>query len=306
MGKRYVSSCHDALDCYYGAGRTFDAILRAQFWTICGAARNMNVPVFPCRNILREIDRLTTGEYECFAGRLVGFDDPRPSIAAESLLDQAMRDAIYARFAVRFESFDARAVLSIWTKWYLNAFLPPVLLADLLLTRGLSVPLDRVEFIVGEDSRVSAIKMDGAGQDTMDASAFDRFEHLIFDHFDPLIEMWSERSEITRRVLWSNVGNTFEAMLCRVEAVSGASLRLEGARHLLNQSVWPGGRSNPLHAAVHYVADGDAFVRRRRICCLQYLLPDRRFCNACPIDEAKAAAPDPHPTAFGSIGASVR
>jgi ferric iron reductase protein FhuF len=69
---------------------------------------------------------------------------------------------------VRFENFDVRAVLSIWTKWYLNAFLPPVLLADLLLMRGLSAPLDRVEFIVGEDGRVSAIKMDGAGQDTSD------------------------------------------------------------------------------------------------------------------------------------------
>jgi ferric iron reductase protein FhuF len=79
---------------------------------------------------------------------------------------------------------------------------------------------------------------------TSDASAFDRFGHLIFDHLDPLIEMWSERSEVTRRVLWSNVGNTFEAMLCRVEAVSGASPRLEEARHLLNHPVWPGGRSN--------------------------------------------------------------
>ena len=29
-------------------------------------------------------------------------------------------------------------------------------------------------------------------------------------------------------------------------------------------------------------------VRRRRVCCLQYLLPDRRFCKACPIEEARA------------------
>jgi ferric iron reductase protein FhuF len=269
----------------------------------------MNVPVFSCQNILPEIDRLATGEYECFAGRLVSFDDPRPSVAAEFLLNEAMRDAIYARFDVRFESFDVRAVLSIWTKWYLSAFLPPVLLADLLLRRGLSVPLDRVEFIVGEHSRVAAIKMDGVGQDTTDASAFDRFEHLIFDHFDPLIEMWSERSKLTRRVLWSNVGNTFEAMLRRIEAVSGTSPRLKEARQLLNQPVWPSGRPNPLHAAVHYVADGDALVRRRRICCLQYLLPDRRLCKACPIDETKAAAPDLgcRPTAaFGSIRTKAR
>jgi iron complex outermembrane recepter protein len=29
--KRYVSSCDDALDCYYGPGRTFDATLRWRF-----------------------------------------------------------------------------------------------------------------------------------------------------------------------------------------------------------------------------------------------------------------------------------
>jgi hypothetical protein len=130
----------------------------------------MNVPVFPRRNILREINRLTTGEYECFAGCLVGFDDPRPSIAAEFLLNEAMRDAICARFAAGFENFDTRAVLSIWTKWYLNAFLPPVLLANPLLTCGLSLPLDQVEFILGTDSCVTAIKMDGAGQDTTHTS----------------------------------------------------------------------------------------------------------------------------------------
>jgi ferric iron reductase protein FhuF len=267
----------------------------------------MNVLVRPRGNVLREIDRLTTGEYECFAGRLVGFDDPRPSVAAELLLNGAMREAISARFAARFEHFDTRAVLSIWTKWYLNAFLPPVLLADALLMRGLSVPLDRIEFIIGEDGRVAAVKIEGADQDTTDATAFDRFEHLIFDHFDPLIAMLSERSDVTRRVLWSNVGNTFEAMLCRIEMVSGLSPRLKQARHLLNEPLWPGGRPNPLHAAVQYVADGDVLARRRRICCLQYLLPDRRFCKACPIDEARAVIPDSacRPTAFDSAGASV-
>jgi ferric iron reductase protein FhuF len=267
----------------------------------------MSVPARPRGNVLREIDRLTTGEYECFAGRLVGFDDPRPSVAAELLLNGATREAIYARFAARFKNFDTRAVLSIWTKWYLNAFLPPVLLADVLLMRGLSVPLDRIEFIFGEDSRVAAVKVEGADHDSTDTTAFDRFGHLMFDHFEPIIEMLSVRSDVTRRVLWSNVGNTFEAMLSHVEAVSGLSPRLKQARHLLSEPRWPGGRPNPLHAAVHYIADGDTLVRRRRICCLQYLLPDRRFCKACPVDEARAAPElGRPPTAFGPIGASGR
>jgi hypothetical protein len=38
-----------------------------------------------------------------------------------------------------------------------------------------------------------------------------------------------------RRVLWSNVGNTFEAMLTKVEAVSGRKDRLDAARWVINQ-----------------------------------------------------------------------
>jgi ferric iron reductase protein FhuF len=100
--------------------------------------------------------------------------------------------------------------------------------------------------------------------------------------------LWSARSDVTRHVLWSNVGNTFEAMLAKVEAVSGRTERLDGARWLMNQRLWKDGRSNPLHDAIHHVRRGDANIRLRRVCCLQYLLPDRRFCKACPVEEAGA------------------
>jgi ferric iron reductase protein FhuF len=152
----------------------------------------------------------------------------------------------------------------------------------------LPIGLDRVAFILGNDMRVAAVKIDGPDADSSGNAAFARFAPLIFDHLEPLIEMWAERSGVTRRVLWSNVGNTFEAMLRKIEGVSGSSQRLRQARHVLSEPLWPNGRPNPLFRAVRYVPDGDTFVRRRRICCIQYLLPDRKFCKACPIDEARA------------------
>jgi ferric iron reductase protein FhuF len=239
--------------------------------------------------IVDAINRITIGEYDCFAGHIVGRDHSGPAVRAEALLDDGMRAAIEARFAKRFDSFDVRAVHSIWMKWYLNAFLPPVLLADVILARGVPVVLNEISFIVADDSRVSAVMVDGEGEDTTGSDPFDRFESLIFDHFEPLIEIWSTRTEVTRRVYWSNVGNTFEAMLRRIETVSGVSSRLEQARRLLGTPFWPDGRINPIHDAVYEVADGNEIVRRRRVCCLQYMLPDRRFCKACPIDEARAA-----------------
>jgi ferric iron reductase protein FhuF len=189
-------------------------------------------------DIFRAIDQLTVGEYRSFAGHLVGVDDPRPSVSAEALLNVGMRDAIIARFAKRFESFEPRAALSIWTKWYINTFLPPMLLADLVLVRRLPVALDRITFIISDDARVAAVKINGSDEDANTADPFERFESLLFDHFEPLIEMRSARSDVARRVLWSNVGNTFEAMLRKVEIVSGSSERLEQAQRLLSEPFW--------------------------------------------------------------------
>jgi ferric iron reductase protein FhuF len=242
-------------------------------------------------SVKQTIDQVTVGDYDCFAGGLVGRDDPRPSVPADALLDDAMRARIEARFARRFDHFDPRAVHSIWMKWYLNLFLPPLLLTDLFLMRSLPVALDRVSFVLGDDARIAAVKLGNTGKDTSRADPFDRFQSLTFDHFEPLIEIWSARTEVTRRVFWSNVGNTFEAMLRRVETVSGKFERLEQARRLLSEPLWTDGRQNPLYDAVFDVIEAGVPVRRRRMCCLQYLLPDRRFCKACPIEEARAPQP---------------
>jgi ferric iron reductase protein FhuF len=235
--------------------------------------------------VCREIDGLAVGDYRLFGGRLVDGRDLRASIRADDLLNAPMRKAINRRFARRFEIFDARAVHSIWMKWYLNAFIPPILLADILLGQSVAVGLPKLGFIIADDGRVDAIKINGT-RDSSSEDGFRRYGPMVFDHFAPLIAMWCSRTEVTARVFWSNVGNTFEAMLRRIESVSGPSERLSEAQRLLATPDWLGKR-NPLFDAVRYVSDGAA-GRRRRVCCLQYLLPDRRFCKACPIDEARA------------------
>lgn len=245
----------------------------------------------PPTGIIDAINGVTVGDYDCFAGCIVGRCDPRPSVTADALPDDGMRELIHAHFAKRFVRFEPRAVDSIWMKWYLNTLLPPFLLADILLTVKLPVSLDHVRFIISEDGRISAVVIGDDAEDTTSVDPFARFENLVFDHLAPLIEILTTHSGVTRRVYWSNVGNTFEAMLRRIELVSGLSPRLAQARQLLNEPCWPDGRSNPLFNAVHYVDELDGPERRRRICCLQYMLPDRRFCKACPVEEARTARP---------------
>lgn len=237
--------------------------------------------------VCETIDRLAVGDYASFGGRLVGPGDPRPGVPADRLLDAAMREAIAHRFAQRFTTFDIRAVQSIWMKWYLNAFIPPVLLADVLLGQSISVDLSGLRFIIADDGRVAAVRI-RTTRDSRGEDPFQRLRPLLFDHFAPLVEMWCDRTEVTARVFWSNVGNTFEAMLRRIEAVSGPSERLAEAQRWLSEPLTSTDEPNPLFDAVHYVLDEGVPERRRRVCCLQYLLPDRRFCKACPIEEARA------------------
>jgi ferric iron reductase protein FhuF len=236
------------------------------------------------RETLSAIDKLAVGEFAPFAGRLVEVGDTRPSVSADDLLNDDMQSAINARLASRLDNFEPRAALSIWAKWYNNVFLPPILLADVLLQVKLPVSLHRLTFVIGNDSRVAAIKIKGEIEGAPNADPFDRFEGLVFDHFQPLIEILSARSKLARRVLWSNVGNTFEAMLRKIEDVSGKSGRLDQASWLLGQPRWRDGRKNPLYAHVVYVSKGDAFTRRRRVCCLQYRASNQKFCEACPIE----------------------
>ncbi len=237
--------------------------------------------------VCEAVDRLAVGDYASFGGRLVGPHDQRPGVPAARLLDAPMREMIAHRFAQRFDAYDMRAVHSIWMKWYLNAFIPPVLMADVLLGQSIAVGLSDLQFIIADDGRVAAVRIAGT-RDSRGEDPFLRLRPLLEDHFAPLIDMWCERTDVTARVFWSNVGNTFEAMLRRIEAVDGPSERLSEAQRLLSEPTDALGEPNPLFDAVHYELEEGVPERRRRVCCLQYLLPDRRFCKACPIEEARA------------------
>lgn len=241
-------------------------------------------------NVFAKIEGLAKGDYAPFGGRLVGPDDGRPAIDANALLDADMQRAIHERFAQRFPRFDPRATLSIWVKWHLNAVLPPLLMADVLLGWRLPLALDDVTFVIADDARTAAMRCQREGVVSTTDDPFERFDELIFGHLAPLVTLFAARTGLTRRVLWSNIGNTFEAMLRRIENVSGRSERLVSADRLLTEPRWPDGRINPIHGAVHYIGEDRPADRRRKVCCLQYRLPDRRFCTACPIDEARESA----------------
>jgi ferric iron reductase protein FhuF len=241
-------------------------------------------------DIVRRLDALTTGKFERYAGFIASGEDERLAVSADALLDSNMRESISERFRGRFASFDERAVHSIWMRWYLSVFVPPFLLADILLDWTLPVALQDVLFIVRADARIEAVKLMSTGKNTGGVAPLIRFREFFFGHLAPLIEILTERTNVTRRVYWSNVGDEFEATLRRIEQISGPLPRLLEAQDILEKQTWSDNQENPVFNAVLY-KPSNPNPRVRRICCLQYLLPDRRFCSACPVDRSSVRAP---------------
>ncbi len=229
--------------------------------------------------LLADLRAVLTGDLARFNAGLAGPADPRAAIGAEALLDAPMLANIIARFEAKFGATDRRAILSMWTLIYFSTALPPLLAANILLGVEPALCLDRVTFIIAPNFRIDAVRIGAEVRRLHDAEAGGRFDRLIGDHLVPFIDLVADRGGVTRRVLWSNAGNVFEAFCALLERAAGSCAGLDDARDLLARPSLEGGVRNPLFAPVRYVADR----RVRRVCCLKYLIPEQKLCGVCPL-----------------------
>ncbi len=228
---------------------------------------------------LADLRAVLTGDLARFNAGLAGPADPRGGIGADALLDAAMLADIVARFEAKFGAADRRAILSMWSLIYFSTALPPLLAANILLGVEPALGLDRVTFIIAPNFRIDALRIGAEVRRLDDAPAGFRFDRLIGDHLVPFIDLVADRVGVTRRVLWSNAGNVFEAFCALLERAAGSRAGLDDARDLLARPSLACGARNPLFAPVRYVADR----RVRRVCCLKYLIPEQKLCGVCPL-----------------------
>jgi ferric iron reductase protein FhuF len=197
----------------------------------------------PKSDIARAVAALTVGPYAAFAGFLAQRCDQRVAVRAHDLLDRTMRSRLAA--ATDGEEYSAKALHLQWIERFAEVFLPPILLADVLLKRSPLVDLDRLEFVVGADGLLNAYRILGS-DDIPHSRALFRFEKLVFHHLLPLVELWAERTGIPQRVMWASIAREVEATLETIQDVSGVTERLVEARDLARATIWPNGRANPL------------------------------------------------------------
>jgi len=220
-------------------------------------------------------------------------DDPREAVRGVDLAEGDVLRDLLSRFAAAYPGQDRRAVASLWSKWLFAVVLEPVLATSMRADWALPVALGDIGLILTADGRAEALKLDHAGAPFAPVSAEQRFAALIDDHLAPVVGALARTSGITPRVLWSNAGNYFEhAVRSAEQSGSAACPGVIHGKELLASRTRPDGRSNPLFAPIYYLDEPGRTGRRRRICCIRYLIPGQAYCGVCPIVRQEQACRD--------------
>jgi len=164
----------------------------------------------------------------------------------------------------------------MWASIYFTDSLPPLLTANILLDVAPVLDLDQVAFIMAPSLRIQALKI-GETLVPLAKAWSGRFDGLILAHLAPFVDLVADRGGVTRRVLWSNAGNVFEAFSRKLESIAAGQVGLEHARKLLSSQTFSTGKRNPLFEPVRYMNGR----RIRRVCCMRYLIPNEKICGVC-------------------------
>ncbi|MXQ14250.1 siderophore-iron reductase FhuF [Microvirga makkahensis] len=226
----------------------------------------------------------------CFTGTFVRFKDglalpgEHPSsIPCRDLLDAGVTEGLMDRFAEVHPGGDRRALVSMWAQWHFGALIIPTTAAIVFLDRDLPVALDQVSIALHEGGQTAAIVLpdDGASQR---AGGTNRFARLFSGHVEPLIRHLADRFRVSPRMLWNNAADIFEWTLQQARADDRANpAALDEGRGLLESRASADGQGSPMGGLIKYLPHENERIRRRKLCCLRYLLPGVECCGGiCP------------------------
>lgn len=230
-----------------------------------------------------------TGELRRFRDMLRVPGEDAGAIPAADLLRPAVLDEVLAPMLARHPDADERAVISMWSQWYFARLVIPATALAVRAHRILPLTLDEVEVVFDdEDGLPASFGLPRPGPVRPDADVFMRFRPLLRGHVEPLVEALTDRSGLVRSLLWGNAGSYLDWTLSLLASeTEGEEPRETPGSRLFGARRWPDGWRNPLSGAMRVVGKGGAGTRRRRVCCLRHLIPQREGCGeACPLGKS--------------------
>ena len=204
-------------------------------------------------------------------------------VPATRLLEH--KAAMLAAMRAVYQGEDERALLSQWSKYYIDVVLPPALIAAQVLGRPLTMALENSTLVLcGGLPQTLWLPVDALGS-IADAPAC-RYRSLCVDHLAPLFDMLALAVRLSPRVFWNNAGNSLEYALLTL--FDSERAHADKTWLFENRQFFDTGRANPLHQVIRYVDTDrpglDSPFRSRKVCCLRDRLPDETgLCASCPL-----------------------
>jgi ferric iron reductase protein FhuF len=190
---------------------------------------------------------------------------------------------ILQRFSTIYQRPEPRAVASQWSKIYFSKLIVPTVAASLILNWRLPLDVDETGVTLDDLGRPETFCLTHAGLAITPQTAEERFFFLTHAHIAPVISSISRTSGLSHKVLWSNAGNVVENVISYLEKIAPTNSSVEQARLHLATRRLSDGEMNPLFEPARYLMLDGAKIRKRRVCCIRYLMPCLEYCKTCPI-----------------------
>lgn len=233
------------------------------------------------------------GEWEPYGAALSCAQAPPQAPTLASLIQQpALLKAVLSDHAHHCGSDDPRPVTSAWSRSYLEALLPPVVVAATLLRHRFEIAPEHIRLEFDAAGAVRRIYLPDQGMPHMSDSFAQRYHALLDHHLAPLFGALAGMSGVSLKILWGNAARYIDSVLLHaspLEPQIGLLGLVASDRHqLLDNPLRANGERNPLYTRPRratLIEDGTNITHTlHRQCCLVYLMPDREFCECCPLD----------------------
>ncbi|WP_320188996.1 siderophore-iron reductase FhuF [Agrobacterium rosae] len=217
----------------------------------------------------------------------------RSDLSLEELLEPDRLATVIGNYGRRHgASTHFAAVAGQWSKQYFAKIMRPVASAAMLLDWRLPFSLDDLSICVSADGDIISLGLSNLGRTVIPQHVEDRFDFLLKDNISEVVRAIAKVSGLSRNVLWSNAGNVFEGLASSYVADRKHLPKgVVDAFALLDTPFLLNGSRNPIFSPIVYSDICDQRKRKRRVCCIRFMIDGLDYCATCPCPIGECAVP---------------